>query len=220
MRGANLLGLKSRILRRVTPKRFAALPLPAIIGLKSGSFALLAVGGSKDRVRVIDPILRTTREFGFDDLPEIATGEALLVTRRLGGAGVDPNTFGFRWFLPSLLRYRKSLRQVIVASLFLQMFALATPIFFQLVVDKVLVHKGLSTLVVLIIGMVSLGLFRERAAVPAHLYAEPHHQPRRRRTRPPAVPSPVPPAARPISRRARRARRSRACANSRRSAAS
>ena len=46
-----------------------------------------------------------------------------------------------------------------IASLFLQMFALATPIFFQLVVDKVLVHKGLSTLIVLIIGMVSLGLF-------------------------------------------------------------
>ncbi len=120
---------------------------------------MLAVGGSKDRIRVIDPILRTTREFGFDELPEIATGEALLVTRRLAGSGVDPNTFGFRWFLPSLLRYRRSLSQVIVASLFLQMFALATPIFFQLVVDKVLVHKGLSTLIVLIIGMVSLGFF-------------------------------------------------------------
>ena len=48
---------------------------------------------------------------------------------------------------------------MIVASLFLQMFALVTPIFFQLIVDKVLVHKGLSTLVVLTVGMVSLGLF-------------------------------------------------------------
>ena len=41
----------------------------------------------------------------------------------------------------------------------MQLFALVTPIFFQLVVDKVLVHKGYSTLVVLIVGMVSLGLF-------------------------------------------------------------
>ena len=47
----------------------------------------------------------------------------------------------------------------VVASLFVQLFALATPIFFQLVVDKVLVHKGFSTLIVLIIGMVTLGLF-------------------------------------------------------------
>jgi ATP-binding cassette, subfamily B, bacterial HlyB/CyaB len=159
VRGANILGLKSRILKRVTPKRFASLPLPAMIGLKSGSFALLAVAGSKDRVRVIDPVQRGATEYGFDDLPAIATGEALLVTRRIAGAGIDPTTFGFRWFLPSLLRYRKSLAEVIVASLFLQVFALATPIFFQLVVDKVLVHKGMSTLVVLIIGLVSLGLF-------------------------------------------------------------
>ena len=51
------------------------------------------------------------------------------------------------------------LAHVLVASLFVQLFALATPIFFQLVVDKVLVHKGMSTLVVLVLGMVTLGLF-------------------------------------------------------------
>ena len=48
---------------------------------------------------------------------------------------------------------------MLIASLFVQLFALATPIFFQLVVDKVLVHKGMSTLVVLVLGMVTLGLF-------------------------------------------------------------
>ncbi len=159
IRGANLLGLKSRKLANVTPKRFATLPLPALIGLEDGSFGILAVAATKDRARVIDPILHTSREFAFEELHQVSNGEALLVTRRLGGAGLDPNTFGFRWFLPSILRYRKALAQVMVASLFLQMFALATPIFFQLVVDKVLVHKGYSTLVVLIVGMVSLGLF-------------------------------------------------------------
>ena len=72
---------------------------------------------------------------------------------------MDPKTFGFRWFWPSIVRYRRSLAHVLVASLFVQLFALATPIFFQLVIDKVLVHKGISTLVVLVIGMVTLGLF-------------------------------------------------------------
>ena len=57
------------------------------------------------------------------------------------------------------MRYRRPLAHVLVASLFVQLFALATPIFFQLVVDKVLVHKGMSTLVVLVVGMVTLGLF-------------------------------------------------------------
>jgi subfamily B ATP-binding cassette protein HlyB/CyaB len=159
VRGANLIGLKSRILRKIDAKHFAKLPLPVVIGLKNGSFAILAVAATKERARIIDPVLRTAREMTFGELPEVASGEALLVTRRLGGAGIDPNTFGFRWFLPSLLRYRKALAEVIVASLFLQMFALVTPIFFQLIVDKVLVHKGMSTLVVLSVGMVSLGLF-------------------------------------------------------------
>jgi ATP-binding cassette, subfamily B, bacterial HlyB/CyaB len=159
VRGAKLLGLKSRVLRDVSVRRFSALPLPLIFGLKDGTFSLLAVGPAKDRVRLIDPVMRTTRELGFDEVGELGDGVVLLITRRLGGAGADPTTFGFRWFLPSLLRYRKSLAEVVVASLFLQMFALATPLFFQLIVDKVLVHKGVSTLVVLIIGMLALGLF-------------------------------------------------------------
>src|SRR6478736_4765348 len=124
VRGANVLRLKSRILRGVTAKRLGAIPFPAILSLKDGGFAVLGAGSTKGMARL-----------------------------------VDPTTFGFRWFWPSILRYRRSLAHVLVASLFVQLFALATPIFFQLVVDKVLVHKGMSTLVVLVVGMVTLGLF-------------------------------------------------------------
>jgi subfamily B ATP-binding cassette protein HlyB/CyaB len=159
VRGANIVQLRSRILRGVTAERLAAIPYPAILGLKSGGFAVLAVGSSKGRVRVVDPISHAVREGSVEEVAALSSGEAVLITRRLGGAGADPNTFGFRWFLPSIVRYRKPLIEVAVASLFVQLFALVTPIFFQLVVDKVLVHKGMSTLVVLIVGMVALGLF-------------------------------------------------------------
>ena len=159
VRGAITLGLKSRILHRVAAMRLGAIPYPAIIGLKAGGFGVLAVGSSKGHIRLIDPISRATRELTLEQASALSSGEVVLVTRRLGGAGVDPNTFGFRWFLPSIFRYRKPLAHVVAASLFVQLFALATPIFFQLVVDKVLVHKGMSTLVVLIVGMVTLGLF-------------------------------------------------------------
>ena len=76
----------------------------------------------------------------------------VLVTRRFGGEGVDPKTFGFRWFLPSMWRYRKPLAHVLLASLFVQIFALVTPLFFQVVIDKVLTHEGYSTLFVLVAG--------------------------------------------------------------------
>jgi subfamily B ATP-binding cassette protein HlyB/CyaB len=48
---------------------------------------------------------------------------------------------------------------VLAASLFVQLFALVTPLFFQIVIDKVLVHKGASTLVVVVIGLAVIGLF-------------------------------------------------------------
>jgi subfamily B ATP-binding cassette protein HlyB/CyaB len=159
VRSANILQLKSRILSHVTAKRLAAIPYPAILGLKEGGFAVLGAGSSKGRVRLIDPIARSAQDLAVEEARALSSGEVILITRRLGGVGADPDTFGFRWFLPSILRYRKPLGQVVVASLFVQLFALATPIFFQLVVDKVLVHKGLSTLVVLVVGMVTLGLF-------------------------------------------------------------
>jgi ATP-binding cassette, subfamily B, bacterial HlyB/CyaB len=127
--------------------------------LKDGGFAILAISTDKNRIRLIDPIARSAKEVSLDEAEALSSGSVILVTRRLGGAGTDPNSFGFRWFWPSILRYRRPLAHVLVASLFVQLFALASPLFFQLVVDKVLVHKGMSTLVVLIVGMVTLGLF-------------------------------------------------------------
>ncbi|MEK7870076.1 MAG: ABC transporter transmembrane domain-containing protein, partial [Nitrospirota bacterium] len=67
--------------------------------------------------------------------------------------------FDFTWFIPSIVKYRKFLGEVLVASFFLQLFALLTPLFTQVVIDKVLVHKGFTTLHVLAIGMISLAIF-------------------------------------------------------------
>ena len=159
VRAANLLQLKSRVVRGVRAKRLGAIPFPAILELKAGGFAVAAVASEKGKIRLVDPVARTAKEMSLEEAEGLSSGAAILVTRRLGGAGIDPNTFGFRWFWPSIVRYKRPLGHVLVASLFVQVFALATPIFFQLVVDKVLVHKGLSTLVVLVVGMVTLGLF-------------------------------------------------------------
>jgi ATP-binding cassette, subfamily B, bacterial HlyB/CyaB len=159
VRASNILGLKSRILNKIDAARLGAIPYPALMRLKDGRYVALGVGSAKGRVRVVDPVTRSPVEKTLEEAFAASSGEVVLITRRLGGAGFDPATFGFRWFLPSILRYRKPLAQVIVASLFVQLFALITPIFFQLIVDKVLVHKGFSTLTVLILGMVVLGLF-------------------------------------------------------------
>jgi subfamily B ATP-binding cassette protein HlyB/CyaB len=158
-RAANLLRLKSRLLVGKRARRLGDLPCPAIVGLKAGGFAILGATGIKDRARLIDPVARSAREMTIAEAEALCSGEVVLITRRLGGAGADPATFGFRWFLPSIARYRRPLAEVVVASLFVQAFALLTPIFFQLIVDKVLVHKAFSTLTVIVVAMLGLGAF-------------------------------------------------------------
>jgi subfamily B ATP-binding cassette protein HlyB/CyaB len=58
-----------------------------------------------------------------------------------------------------LVKHKRILGQVLVASLFIQLFALITPLFFQVVIDKVLAHQGLSTLDVLCFGLLVISLF-------------------------------------------------------------
>ena len=60
--------------------------------------------------------------------------------------------FDFTWFIPAIIKYRRQLGEVLAASLFIQLFALLTPIFFQVVMDKVLVHRGLTMLDVIAVA--------------------------------------------------------------------
>ncbi|WP_203095308.1 peptidase domain-containing ABC transporter [Skermanella rosea] len=63
--------------------------------------------------------------------------------------------FGLGWFVPELLRQRALMGDVVLAALMIHAIALAVPVFFQIVVDKVLVHEGFSTLAVLGVGIVA-----------------------------------------------------------------
>jgi subfamily B ATP-binding cassette protein HlyB/CyaB len=74
------------------------------------------------------------------------------------GAG-EGARFGFRWFVPELLRHRRVWREVVAASLVIQLLALGTPLFTQTIVDKVVVHRTESTLVVIAIGLAVFMVF-------------------------------------------------------------
>jgi ATP-binding cassette, subfamily B, bacterial HlyB/CyaB len=67
--------------------------------------------------------------------------------------------FDFTWFVPAVVKYRHLLGEVLIASLFVQLFALVTPLMFQVVMDKVLVHQGYSTLTVVCVGLVAISVF-------------------------------------------------------------
>ncbi|WP_127077242.1 type I secretion system permease/ATPase [Rhodomicrobium lacus] len=159
VRGARRLGLKARELSDQPLQRLLSAPLPAILRMRDGSFVILTHRLEDGRLRIVSPMERSQSLERPEALSDAWAGEIVLVTRRLGGAGVDQVRFDFAWFLPSLWRYRKPFGHLLFASLFIQLFALVTPLFFQVVVDKVLVHKGGSTLVVIVVGLLLIGLF-------------------------------------------------------------
>ena len=159
VRAARRIGLKARALSKQSTRRLLSVPLPTILRMRDGSFAILTHRLEGGRLRLVYPVTRTESLETLESIREAWSGDVVLVTRRLAGAGVDPLTFNFSWFLPSIWRYRKPFGHLLLASLFIQLFALVTPLFFQVVVDKVLVHKGGSTLVVIVFGLVLIGLF-------------------------------------------------------------
>lgn len=159
VRAARRIGLKARALRGQDAKRLRTAPLPAILEMKDGSFSILTHRLDDGRLRLVNPLSRQQSFLPFEDVIQAWSGSLVLITRRFGGPGADPTAFSFSWFAPSLWRYRKPLSHFLFASLFVQLFALVTPLFFQVVIDKVLVHKGGSTLTVIVIGLVLIGIF-------------------------------------------------------------
>ncbi|MBS0241379.1 MAG: type I secretion system permease/ATPase [Proteobacteria bacterium] len=159
VRAAKRVGLKAKLLSGQTTSRLKSCPLPAIVRHENGQFLLLVDRRAEGRVRVAEPQSRVQNILTIEELAKTWTGEIVLVTRRWRGPGVQPGDFGFKWFLPSIWRYRKPLFHVLIASLFVQMFALVTPLLFQVVIDKVLVHKGLSTLIVIVAGLAAMSAF-------------------------------------------------------------
>ena len=144
VRAAQLIGLRARIIFPLEKNRLAALPAPTILRMRSGGYEVYGGRIPSGEYRLVNPLTRADRALSLDNLFEQAA-EAVLVSRKLGGVGIDPQTFSLKWFLPSIWRYRRPLAHVLLASFFVQIFALVTPLFFQVVIDKVLSHQELST---------------------------------------------------------------------------
>ena len=155
------LGLQARAVT-TRPERLARTPLPAIAQMKDGRFVILAKLESAEegagRVLVQSPEVGRPELLELADFAAAWSGRLILITSRATLAG-DLRKFDFSWFIPAVVKYRKLLSEVLVVSLVLQLFALITPLFFQVVMDKVLVHRGFSTLDVIAVGLLVVVTF-------------------------------------------------------------
>jgi subfamily B ATP-binding cassette protein HlyB/CyaB len=156
LRCAKDLGLKARAARS-SWVRLAGTPLPAIALLRDGSFMVIAKA-SDEKVLVQSPGTLRPLLMTREELCAVWDGGLIMMTRRAGLSDLSRH-FDIGWFLGAIGKYKRLLGEVLVASFFLQLFALVSPLFFQVVIDKVLVHRSLSTLDVLMIGLVAISLF-------------------------------------------------------------
>ncbi|WP_311197151.1 type I secretion system permease/ATPase [Pseudomonas sp. GCEP-101] len=153
---ARKLGLKAKSVK-TRFDRLAQTPLPAIARSNDGHYFIIA-RIDQGKALIQSPLVQRPEIISQEELESRWSGELLLFRSEASQAS-ELSRFDFTWFIPAIVKYRKLLGEVLVASFVLQIFALLTPLFFQVVMDKVLVHRGLSTLDVLAVGLLGIMLF-------------------------------------------------------------
>ena len=156
LRAAKFLKLKARQVKACAEK-LQNLPLPAIARDSDGHYFIIA-RFHEGKALIQDPLKDKPETVSLDVLENLFTGELFLFTKRSllpGGMA----KFDFSWFIPAILKHKKLISEVLLASFFIQLFALITPLFFQVIIDKVLVNQALTTLDVLAFGLLILSVF-------------------------------------------------------------
>jgi ATP-binding cassette, subfamily B, bacterial HlyB/CyaB len=137
--------------------RLAKIPLPALAALRAGGYVVIGKVAD-DRVLVQGHADHAPRMLTLAEFDREWSGRLVLIAKRaaLSDSG---RRFDLTWFWGAVRKYRGVLCEVLLASFVIQLFALATPMIFQTVIDKVLVHRGLSTLEVLVVGLALISIF-------------------------------------------------------------
>ncbi|MEQ8320497.1 MAG: type I secretion system permease/ATPase [Rhodospirillales bacterium] len=156
LRAAKDLSFKAKAVKS-SPDRLVKLPLPAIAHRNDGTYFILAKT-AEDKVLVQDPLVGRPETWDLEKLESEWDGRLLLMTTRKHIVG-NERRFDLSWFIPAVVKYRKLFSEVLLASFFIQVFALISPLFFMVIVDKVLTHRGLTSLDVLIFALIAVSIF-------------------------------------------------------------
>ena len=158
VRAARDLKLKARAYSDLKEADLKSLVYPVLIRMKDNRSIVITTIRDDD-VYIMDPV--------FSQQPVKAdkykllndwNGEAILFTRRYE-LPKKFTEFGFRWFIPVIIKYAKQLQSVLFMSLILQLLGLASPFFVQNIIDKVLVHRAADALDIFVLGMATCTVF-------------------------------------------------------------
>lgn len=122
-------------------------PFPAIAQLKDGSYCvILSAKIEENKVLILNPTEPQPIPYNIEEFEEKINGGIFVMKHKFVSADAK---FGFKWFFNEIMNYKNIIAQVLLGSFVIQLFGLVTPLFTQVILDKVLVHRTLSTLNVL-----------------------------------------------------------------------
>lgn len=149
-------GFKTKI-KDLSLEKLAAYPLPCIVKRKNGSYAcLLKIDTQKSEVLAYENGKNEPFVLSFKDFQKSFEGRFIVLKHKVFN---DHIKFGFAWFYNQILHYKKIVGEILLASFVMQLFGLVTPLFTQVVLDKVLVHHSLSTLNVVAVAFCAVIIF-------------------------------------------------------------
>ncbi len=162
IRCAKRAGLKARLVT-LNPAKLTQAPVPFIITSQLTGQRYVVQRLSGEGAEIFDPMTEQVTEHSLAQFQALFSDdsfarEAILFSKQPAWFSEDKK-FGFAWFIPSVLKHASLFKRIIIASLFIQIFALASPKFFEVVIDKVLVSRGLQSLDVLAIGLLVIAIF-------------------------------------------------------------
>lgn len=164
---ARQLGMSAQLVDQ-DPARLDKAPWPAVAQDRDGGYFVIAGfdSGIHPETKLANPKVLIQQAgqapvmLNLQELAALWSGKVIFFTSRATFSGAMAK-FDFTWFIPAIVKYRKLLGEVLVVSLFIQLAGLITPMFFQVVMDKVLVNHAMNTLNMIVIGLVATYLFEE-----------------------------------------------------------
>ena len=156
LRIARKFDFKAKLKQLAVQKIGDKYPLPAIAAGDDGNYAvLLKTNPETGKCLLFDPIEKKTFEKSNED---IETEFGRYIVLRYKKAQSDA-AFGFKWFFREITRYKQIMGEVLLGSFVVQLFGLVTPLFTQVILDKVIVHRSLTTLDVLAVAFLAVVVF-------------------------------------------------------------
>lgn len=154
---ASRQGFRASIKKLPIEKLITDYPMPIIVLKLDGTYmSIIQANTENQELLVFDRSRQEPYILSITDFIQISSGRNIVLKHRILSADAR---FGFGWFFRQIMKYKKIMAEVLIASFVLQLFGLITPLFTQVILDKVLVHRSMSTLDVLAVAFIVVAAF-------------------------------------------------------------